>query len=294
MIASALLFLVAATQIDDKPLRAADVSKWAVYELTLTASDQTADPYLETNLVGVFNGPNEQSIVVNGFWDGGRTFRIRFAPTVEGTWTFMTVSSDPDLGGHMGSIQCTSPKPGAHGFVRGISARGAAWTFDDGTPAAGLAVRVLPLNATAAPCTTDCGNLATVDRDRLSLSMLRVTDRVVQEAQAKGTIAQIMLFGTFDQSQFNDIQAHRVIDYILARYGAYSNVVWCLHATPTPAPTTTAATDPPASPPHTENPRVWGAMRGVMRMDDPYFVQTSAYRVLTNECTASGTNTATF
>lgn len=283
MIASALLFLVAAAQIDDKPLRTADVSKWAVYELTLTASDQTADPYLETNLVGVFNGPNEQSIVVNGFWDGGRTFRIRFAPTVEGTWTFMTVSSDPDLGGHMGSIQCTPPKPGAHGFVRGISARGAAWTFDDGTPAAGLAVRVLPLNATAAPCTADCGNLATVDRDRLSLSMLRVTDRVVQEAQAKGTIAQIMLFGTFDQSQFNDIQAHRVIDYILARYGSYSNVVWCLHATP--APDSAVATD---------TPRVWSAMRGVMRMDDPYFVQTSAYRVLTNECTASGTNTATF
>jgi hypothetical protein len=104
---------------------------------------------------------------------------------------------------------------------------------------------------------------------------------VVQESQAKGTIAQIMLFGTFDQAQFNDIQAHRVIDYILARYGSYANVVWCLHATPTPE----SAAD---------IPRVWSAMRGVIRMDDAYFVQTSAYRVLSNECSASGTNTATF
>ena len=293
MIASAILLLVAAAQIE-KPLRTADVPKWSVYELTLTASDQTADPYRETNLVGVFNGPNDQSVVVNGFWDGGRTFRIRFAPTVEGTWTFMTVSSDAELGGHMGSITCTPPAPGAHGFVRGPSARSSSWTFDDGTSATGIAVRVVPLGASAAPCTSDCGIAATLDRDRLSLTMLRVADRVVQESQEKGTIAQVMLFGTFDQSQFNDIQAHRVIDYILARYGAYANVVWCLHAPPAPAPTATAATDPPASPASTSYARIWMGMRAVLRMDDPYFIQSYASRVLSDECSASGTTTATF
>jgi hypothetical protein len=140
----------------------------------------------------------------------------------------------------------------------------------------------------------NCGDLATLDRDHLSLTMLRLADRTVQESQAKGTIAQVMLFGNFDQSQFNDIQAHRVIDYILARYGAYANVVWCLRATPTPAPTTTAATDPPESPGTTGSARIWTAMRGVMRMDDPYFVQSYAFRVLSNECSASGSTTATF
>src|SRR5262249_47188689 len=143
MIATAILFLVAA-QID-KPMQTADVPKWSVYELTLTASDQASDPYLETNLVGVFSGPNSQSVVVTGCWDGGRTFRLRFAPTVEGTWTYMTVSSDPNMDGHMGSITCTPAKDGAHGFVRGPSTRTTAWTFDDGAPASTLAVRVIPL-----------------------------------------------------------------------------------------------------------------------------------------------------
>lgn len=286
MIASAILFLVAA-QIE-KPIRTADVPKWSVYELTLTASDQTTDPYLETNLVGVFSGPNDQAVVVNGFWDGGRTFRVRFAPTVEGTWTYMIVSSDAAMDGHMGSIQCTPPKDGVHGFVRGHAVRTGEWTFDDGAPASSLGVRVVPLNASAAPCASNCGDLATLDRDHLSLPMLRVVDRVVQEAQAKGTITQLRLFDAFDLSQFNDIQAHRVVDYILARYGAYTNVAWCLHATPAAdAPATAATANPSAT------ARPWMAIRGVMRMDDPYFVQASAWRVLTNECSASG-STATF
>jgi len=285
MIASAILFLIAA-QIE-KPLRNVEVPKWSVYEMTLTASDHTADPYLETNLVGVFSGPNDQSVVVNGFWDGGRTFRVRFAPTVEGTWTYMTVSSDPALDGHMGSIQVTPAKDGVHGFVRGPSTRSADWRFDDGAPASSLTVRVVSLGASAAPCATNCGDLATLDRDRLSLSMLRVADHAVQESQAKGTIAQIMLFGNFDHAQFNDIQAHRVIDYVLARYGAYTNVAWCLQPTPTPAPALTAVDEAMSS-----SSRTWTAMRGVMRMADPYFIQAYARRVLVDHCSAS--TTATF
>jgi Domain of unknown function (DUF5060) len=288
MIASAILFLVAA-QIE-KPIQTVDVPKWSVYELTLTASDQTSDPYLETNLVGVFSGPNSQSVVVNAFWDGGRTFRIRFAPTVEGMWTYMTVSSDPAMDGHMGSIKVTPPVDGAHGFVRGPSARATDWRFDDGAPASQLAVRVIPLNASAAPCSANCGDLATLDRDHLSLAMLRVADRAVQESQAKGTIAQVLLFDAFDLSKFDDIQAHRVIDYVLARYGAYTNVAWCLHATPTPAPGSSDAAAAQQSGTH----RTWTAMRGVMRMDDPYFVQSYSLRVLQNECSASGSTTATF
>jgi Domain of unknown function (DUF5060) len=296
MIATAVLFLIAA-QID-KPMQTAEIPKWSVYELTLTASDQASDPYLETNIVGVFSGPNSQSVVVNGFWDGGHTFRLRFAPTVEGTWTYMTVSSDPAMDGHMGSITCTPARPGVHGFVRGPSARTTAWTFDDGAPASTLAVRVIPLGASAVPCTSNCGDLATLDRDHLQLPLLRVADRTVQEAQERGTLAQIMLFDNFDLSQFNDIQAHRVIDYILARYGAYSNVAWCLHPAPTPATAPPSPTQPADAlvepePAAFATPRPWLAMRGVMRMDDPYFVQTYAYRVLVNECSASGTTTAT-
>jgi hypothetical protein len=268
MIASAVLILLAA-QIE-KPPQTADVPRWSVYELTLTATDDKVDPYLETDLVGVFTGPNGQSVVVNGFWDGDRTFHIRFAPTVEGTWTYMTVSSDPAMDGEMGSVKCTPPQPGVHGFVRGPSARATEWTFDDGEPAPADTVRVVPVGGSAVPCGDECAALPSLDRDHLSLASLRAADRVVKESQATGKIAALELFDAFDLSRFDDVQAHRVIDYALARYGAYSNVAWCLHGA-----------TPSASSAH-----AWTALRGVVRMDDPYFTQAASYRVLMNECSA--------
>jgi hypothetical protein len=289
MIASAV-FLLMAAQIE-KPLAAAEVPKWSVYELTLTASDREADPYLETGLVGVFGGPNGHSVIVNGFWDGGRTFRLRFAPTIEGTWTYMTVSSDSGMDGQMGTIHCIPPEPGAHGFVRVPAARAADWTFDDGVRATASSVRVVLFGGSAARCSAaDCGSLASLERDHLNLALLRITDRAVQDAQAEGTIAALLLFDTFDVSRFDDVQAHRVIDYALARYGAYSNVAWCLHAAPESSNGADAAIEQPAlaSTSHT-----WTMIRGVVGMNDPYSARTRATRLLLNECPSPGT-TATF
>jgi hypothetical protein len=272
MIASAVLFLLAA-QIE-RPPQTADVPRWSVYELSLTATDDKIDPYLETDLVGVFTGPTGQSVIVNGFWDGDRTFRLRFAPTIEGTWTFMTVSSDPAMDGQMGSVRCTPAQPGAHGFVRGSAGRVAQWTFDDGEPAftAASTVHVVPVGGSAVPCsdTAICEKLPSLDRDHLNLDALRLADRAVQASQANGTIAELELFDAFDLSKFDELQAHRVIDYAMARYGAYANVTWCLHG---PTPASSAA-------------QRWTALRGVVRMDDPYFVQSDAYRVLVSECSA--------
>jgi hypothetical protein len=281
MIASAVLLLMAA-QID-KPPQTVDVPRWSVYDLALTASDAQRDPYLERDLVGVFSGPNGQSVVVNGFWDGDRTFRLRFAPTAEGTWTYMTVSSDAAMDGQMGSIRCTPPQPGVHGFVRGEAgetAQVAEWAFDDGTPAWALAVQVLPLRGSVAACgADDCGAADSMVRDHLSLATLQRVDRVVQEAQANGTVAELQLFDTGDTSTLDDLQAHRVIDYALARYGAYTNVAWCLHP---------AGADPSAT--GAGRVRPWSALRGVVRMDDPYFAESFRMRVVLGQCDAADHN----
>jgi hypothetical protein len=230
----------------------------------------------------VFTGPNGQSVVVKGFWDGDRTFRIRFAPTVEGTWTHMTVSSDPSMDGQMGSVRCTPPQPGIHGFVRGPASREAEWTFDDGEPAPASAMRIVSVGGSAVPCdagaAAECEKLPSLDRDRLSLDALRLADREIHDSQAKGTIAELLLFDSFDLAKFDEVQAHRVIDYAMARYGAYANVTWCLHGA---TPASSAA-------------QRWTAMRGVVRMDDPYFVQSAAYRVLVNECSADAGSSETF
>jgi hypothetical protein len=283
MIVSAVLLLMAA-QIE-KPAQMADVPRWSVYELTLTASDTQRDLYLERDLVGVFSGPTGQSIVVNGFWDGDRTFRLRFTPTAEGVWTYMTVSSDQAMDGQMGSIRCTAPQSGVHGFVRGQAgqtAQIAGWTFDDGAPASALAAQVVPLRGAIAGCgaaaAEACAAPDSMAQDHLSLAQLRRSDQMVQEAQAKGTVAEVQLFDAIDTASLDDLQAHRVIDYALARYGAYTNVAWCLHPA---AAVTSASTAGPARP--------WTALRGVVRMDDPYFAESFGLRVVLSQCAANPT-----
>jgi hypothetical protein len=112
-----------------------ETAQWSTYEMTLTATD-TYDSYASVDLTGVFNGPDGRALEIKGFWDGGSTFRIRFTPTAEGLWTFMTVSDDPGLDGRLGNIKVVKAPQGAHGFVRQAADASPRWQYDDDTVAA--------------------------------------------------------------------------------------------------------------------------------------------------------------
>ncbi len=80
---------------------------------------------------------------VYGFWDGGRTFRVRFVATAPGEWRWRTGSNQPDdagLNGGSGSLRAVdwtdaekAANPNRHGFVR-ATANGHALQYADGTP----------------------------------------------------------------------------------------------------------------------------------------------------------------
>ncbi|OXM88268.1 hypothetical protein CF651_02455 [Paenibacillus rigui] len=53
-----------------------------------------------------------------GFYDANGSWLIRFMPTEEGTWTYITSSSHPDLNGIGGTFECTTASPENHGPVR--------------------------------------------------------------------------------------------------------------------------------------------------------------------------------
>ncbi|MEZ0333281.1 MAG: DUF5060 domain-containing protein [Gemmatimonadales bacterium] len=74
-------------------------AKWSTVEITLTAANQYSNPYTQTGVTATFSGPDGPK-TVNGFWDGGTTWKIRFTPTAEGTWTYLTRSTDPPTGCH--------------------------------------------------------------------------------------------------------------------------------------------------------------------------------------------------
>lgn len=58
------------------------------------------------------------------FYDGGETWRFRFAPHREGEWTFTTASLDPDLDGHAGTVTVLpNPSPDVRGFLTSVGTR---------------------------------------------------------------------------------------------------------------------------------------------------------------------------
>src|ERR1035441_5517390 len=75
------LRLVLAAIASAAPAAAAHV--WEKQELTLTAAGAFANPYTDVTVWVDLAGPNFHKRVY-GFWDGGRTFRVRLAANAPG------------------------------------------------------------------------------------------------------------------------------------------------------------------------------------------------------------------
>src|SRR6185295_11399382 len=70
------------------------VAKWERFERAWESSIAYANPPQEAALTVTFTSPAGEKFNVYGFWDGGRTWRVRFAPNLAGQWSFTTTCSD--------------------------------------------------------------------------------------------------------------------------------------------------------------------------------------------------------
>jgi hypothetical protein len=86
------------------------------YEVVLLADTDYANPYTGVTLSATFDGPGSNDITVNGFWDGGRNYKIRMMPTVTGTWTYATSSNKTSLNNKTGGFTCQSSSN--KGYIR--------------------------------------------------------------------------------------------------------------------------------------------------------------------------------
>lgn len=114
--------------------------RWRVAEIPITGSVSYADPFQDVDVTATFTGPAGETIVRPAFWDGGNTWKIRFAPTFVGLWTMTTSCTDPSNTGLQAitrTVQCdayTGPLAiYQHGFVK-PSENGHYFTYADGTP----------------------------------------------------------------------------------------------------------------------------------------------------------------
>ena len=127
---------------------------WDVFEITLELKAAVSNPYLEiahgkapfltARFTGTEGKASGQIITVPGFWDGERTWKIRFAPPAAGTWKYVTFSADRGLSGKKGLIKVsdwTEKEKNDNPLRRGLitvneseERSGRYFTYSDGTP----------------------------------------------------------------------------------------------------------------------------------------------------------------
>ena len=93
------------------------VRRFARMEIPLVSTRPVDNPYTGVFLDIDFRSPDGRTISIPGFWDGGQTWRIRFAPTQVGNWSWRSRSDDPDLHDQTGSFVCVADDMGGKGFV---------------------------------------------------------------------------------------------------------------------------------------------------------------------------------
>ena len=119
---------------------ATSVPRWERFEQSFESSANYANPVQEAKVEATFTAPTGEKVVVPGFWDGGRTWRVRFSPNKEGKWTFQTTCSDASnkgLHAQKGEFTCGAPTKknrfSQHGPIR-VADDGRYLMHDDGTP----------------------------------------------------------------------------------------------------------------------------------------------------------------
>lgn len=252
-------------------LRAQTVHPWEVVELTFEARGAYTKPYTDglpdrsaplaqATFTGTAGAARGTRMAVPIFWDGGTTWRIRFAPPAAGDWTWVTASPDPGLDAATGEIRVAEwteaekqANSARRGFIR-VSQKGPRagryFEYADGTPflwvgdtwwnwsKRGIALssfQKLADDRAAKGFTVGqlffAGNGGLLDRtfDAPNLEQIRRVEEMIAYANRKGITAWIHPWWSRERlnERISEAQMRRWWRYVMARLGAY-NVIWVL------------------------------------------------------------------
>ena len=82
--------------------------RWTVVEIVLEARREYTDPLHQVSVQAHFRAPGGGDHIIDAFWDGDVTWRIRFSPDELGLWSWRTLAnvSDPGLSKQSGEFNC--------------------------------------------------------------------------------------------------------------------------------------------------------------------------------------------
>ena len=247
-------------------VQGADVPRWGRFEAALDARADHADPVQDVSVEVQFTAPSGKTQAAAGFWDGGRTWRVRFSPGELGRWTWQSrCREDTGLDGRQGDFTCV-PSAGdnplyQHGPVRVSDDR---WhlAYADGQPwfwlsdtawngallssdadwetylgdraAKGFtAVQFVTTQWRTAPADAD-GQAAYAGKERIAIhpAFYQRMDKRFDALNSHGLVAAPVLawaVGSADDpgTSLPEDQLLALVRYQAARYGAH-HVVWIL------------------------------------------------------------------
>jgi len=239
------------------------VERWGRYEVALTQAKSYENPFTQVWLKCVFRC-GEDALTVDGFYDGGTMWKVRFMPVREGEWLYRTESNDPGLNGRSGAFACGPPGKGNHGPM--VIRKTYHFAYADGTPYYPLGTTLY--NWVHREEALQRQTLATLrnhtfnkvrfcafpkwykynrvepplypwpkkgkdefDRDRFNPAYFRHLERRLEDLLNMGIVADIILFHPYDRwghSKMSQVQDDAYLKYIISRLAAYRNVWWTM------------------------------------------------------------------
>lgn len=112
---------------------------WNVFELEFKGVGNYESPYTDVVMGVEFTSPEGVKLSIPGFWDGGNTWKVRFAPFLSGYWKWQSIADIKDEGLHGKSGEVFVEEYSgenqlySHGFLK-INENGRGFCHDDGKP----------------------------------------------------------------------------------------------------------------------------------------------------------------
>jgi hypothetical protein len=243
------------------PASSDSVARWDLLELPFSGPS-AGNPFVEISLTATFRRGN-RALTVEGFYDGGGAYKIRFMPDELGQWSWTTASNATELDARSGAFECVPPQAGNRGPV--AVRDGFHFAYADGTP-------YLECGTTCyawafQPETTQQQTIATLaaspfnklrmclfpkwyqhnrnepplypfprhgesnDYSTFNAAYFQHFDRLILELRRIGVQADLILFHPYDKWGYQSMPAtvdDRYLRYAIARFSAYRNVWWSL------------------------------------------------------------------
>ena len=238
------------------------VERWDIFEVTLTGPSE-GNPFLDVTVTATFTHQH-RAVEIEGFYDGGACYKVRFMPDTVGEWRYTTHSNAPALDGMDGVFTSTPAEGNNHGPVR--THKTYHFIYEDGTPHFSFGttcyvwnhqgdameeqtletLRTAPFNKMRM-CVFpkhytfnhnepeyhafDRREDGTFDFERFNPAFFRHFEQRVGDLRDLGIEADLILFHPYDRWGYSTMPPEvddRYLRYLIARLAPYRNVWWSM------------------------------------------------------------------